>query len=337
MTEPGRDQVELTRVPAEEVSCRVATLQGYLREAALDGVFILQRADLYYFCGAAHDAVCYVPAAGEPLLAVRRPFERARSEVALPRVVALASYGALPALLAEHGLGALSRVGMEQDVLPVQLHNRFQQMFPQAEFVDASPLMMRVRQRKSPFEVACFRRAAAAVDAGHRWLPAVLREGLAEVEVLEYLLTAFRHAGDEGNARMRRWDALPISTTILSGWNGAVPSFVDATTGGMGLNLMLPFGSSRKTLRAGEPILVDSACTHAGYCVDVSRTYAIRHLEQHLRDAHALAVEILHHLEGMLRPGVPSGELYASAMAIRGIISRLWGRQGDIHRPRDRP
>ena len=318
MPQHEREEVECAQVPAEEASRRLAAFQGYLCEAKLDGAFLLQRADLYYFCGTAHDAVCYVPAAGEPLLAVRRPLERARKEAVLSRVVPLPSYSVLPALLAEHGLGGARRVGMEHDVLPVQLHQRFHQLFREVEFVDASPLVMKVRQRKSPIELECFRQAAAAVEAGHRWLPAMLREGLVEVEALAHLLTAFRQAGGEGSARMRRWDHLPLSTTMLSGWNGAVPSFVDATTGGEGLNRLLPFGSSRKTLRAGEPILVDSVCTHAGYCVDLSRTYAIRSLADELRDAHALAVEILHHLEGMLRPGMPSGDLYASAVAMAG-------------------
>jgi len=58
--------------PAFELDARVRELQHGLQARGVDGVLILQNADLFYYAGTVQQSHLYVPAGGEPTLFVRR-------------------------------------------------------------------------------------------------------------------------------------------------------------------------------------------------------------------------------------------------------------------------
>nr|MCU0605638.1 aminopeptidase P family N-terminal domain-containing protein [Desulfobacterales bacterium] len=74
-------------VPRGEIERRTAAIQAELRRADIDGLFVVQRADLFYFSGTAQNAFLYLPAEGRPLLFVKQSVARARAESALDAVV----------------------------------------------------------------------------------------------------------------------------------------------------------------------------------------------------------------------------------------------------------
>jgi len=55
-------------VLAQEIECRIRNLQMWLQEMGLDGAFILQNADLFYFSGTIQSSVLFIPQHGEPVL-----------------------------------------------------------------------------------------------------------------------------------------------------------------------------------------------------------------------------------------------------------------------------
>ena len=104
--------------PADEIDRRIAAFQAGLRRDGLDAALVVQSADLVYLSGTAQNAHLVVPAAGEPVLLVRRDLERARAESALHRIEPFSSLRALPAAFAAVGLPERLRLGLELDVLP---------------------------------------------------------------------------------------------------------------------------------------------------------------------------------------------------------------------------
>jgi Xaa-Pro aminopeptidase len=74
-------------VPAKEIECRIGNFQTCLQEMGLDGAFVLQNADLFYFSGTIQSSVLFIPQEGEPVLMVQKGFERARQESPLKRVI----------------------------------------------------------------------------------------------------------------------------------------------------------------------------------------------------------------------------------------------------------
>jgi Xaa-Pro dipeptidase len=65
------------KVPAAEIYNRNRRIQKVLRENNIDGLFILQRVDLFYFSGTAQNGVLYIPAEGKPLLMIIKYMPRA--------------------------------------------------------------------------------------------------------------------------------------------------------------------------------------------------------------------------------------------------------------------
>src|SRR5512139_1204604 len=110
--------------PETELDARCSALQQLMAAEGLDAVIILQNADLFYFTGTIQSGNLYVPVAGNPIYMVRRDFQRAVQESSLTEIVSFASMRELPGILSGYGYGEPKRVGMELDVLPVNLFER---------------------------------------------------------------------------------------------------------------------------------------------------------------------------------------------------------------------
>jgi len=55
--------------PKTELDQRVAKLQVLLKQQAIDGVILVQNADLFYFSGTIQQSHLFIPAEGKPVLA----------------------------------------------------------------------------------------------------------------------------------------------------------------------------------------------------------------------------------------------------------------------------
>ncbi len=69
--------------PKGEVKERIRALQERLSADGVDGAFLVQSADLFYFTGSIQQGVLFVPSGGEPVYFVRRVYERALVEAAV--------------------------------------------------------------------------------------------------------------------------------------------------------------------------------------------------------------------------------------------------------------
>src|ERR1700741_1403579 len=68
-----------------------------------DALVILQNVDQYYLTGTMQTGILWFPLDGEPLLAVRKSYERAKIESAVKNVVPFKTYSELPAMIANPG------------------------------------------------------------------------------------------------------------------------------------------------------------------------------------------------------------------------------------------
>ncbi len=307
--------MELT--PRSELDIRIARLQAKLAEANdAEAVFLFQHADLFYFSGTAQDAWLVIARDGPPLMLVRRSVERARAESALEHVLPLTNPREVPKLLAAHGLGGLRRVGLEFDVLPVQQYARVGRLFPTMQFVDASPLIREVRMIKSAFEVARIRRAAEIQDCMVRKLQEVLRPGMTELELAAEIEAEARRHGHQGIIRTRAFNLECFFGHLLSGENGAVPSWLDSATGGTGLSPAFGNGVSARRIQRHEPILLDFAGAFDGYHSDQTRLFSLGPLPEDLVKGYEACLHIREEVLAGLRPGTRASEAFARATAL---------------------
>jgi Xaa-Pro aminopeptidase len=79
------------KVPASEIDSRTLRLQKELQTSEIDGFFIVQRVDLFYFSGTAQNGFMYIPSAGAPLLFIKQYLPRAEEESSVASIIKINS------------------------------------------------------------------------------------------------------------------------------------------------------------------------------------------------------------------------------------------------------
>ena len=217
--------------PASEVRARIERVRPLIEKGRLDAAFFHYKIDYYYFSGTMQDAFLLLPAAGAPVLFVKRELKRARQESPLEEVVPLTSLEEIRPFVK-----GMKRVGLQLDVMPYNMVMRYAGLLPGVEFADASPLAKAVRKKKSPFEIGIMERAAAISKKVYGRIPELLREGMSEIELGGLLEAYAKPLGHEGLLRMRSLNYEPYTWHILSGSTGSIVSQSDSPMGGFGLS-----------------------------------------------------------------------------------------------------
>src|SRR3989337_2096024 len=85
--------------PLEEIESRLHRVKAGMQQQGIDGLVVVEKMDLYYLSGTTQDGLLFLPSEGNPLLMIKREFERAKVESPLRKVVALKSLRDIPSLL----------------------------------------------------------------------------------------------------------------------------------------------------------------------------------------------------------------------------------------------
>jgi Xaa-Pro dipeptidase len=219
--------------PESEISDRISRFQKILQREEIKAAVIVQLIDRFYFSGTIQDGVLIIPAEGDSRYLCRRSVERARAESPL-QIVPFKSFKEVP--LSLENLGALhaARLGLELDVIPAALYQRFSSLVQGADWVDMGPLVREVRAIKSPYEIERIRAAGVQVGKVVDTAREALVEGMREVEFASILEKRARELGHQGILRMRGFNQELFYGHIFSGPDAAVISHLDAPLGGKG-------------------------------------------------------------------------------------------------------
>src|SRR5437867_11347871 len=297
-------------IPREELERRWQRVRKFMD---CDALVILQNVDQYYLAGTMQTGVLWFPRQGEPLLAVRKSYERAKTESAVKNLVPLKTYSELPALIPNPG----QTVGFGLDVLPVATYQQVSKYFAKSKIVDGSTAVKSARSVKTPYEIECIRRAAQQLDTMFLDIPSQLREGLPEFELAARIEYVLRMAGHQGLTRVRRFNMEMHYGAVSFGETAAYPHSFDGPVGVRGLYPAVPAMGGLKRLGRGEPVMIDVVGGYAGYIADGSRVYALGPLSQQMRDTHQSILELNGWIEEQLKPGNIPSEIYS------GILDRI--------------
>ncbi len=317
--------------PTPELKSRIEKLQKEMAIHSLDAVLLLQNADLFYFTGSVQQGALYVPLEGEALYMVRKDYGRARMESGLKEVVPFKSPRDIQGILNDFGYVMPRTVGMELDVVPVAVMNRFQKGLGDCVISDATPLIRNVRAVKSDYELSILKDAALIVDKVCKRVPEVLKEGMTDLELSAELEFVARKAGHQGMVRMRGFNSELFYGHVFSGPDSAVPTYSDTPLGGVGLSPSFPQGASYKTISGNEPITVDFSGIFDGYIVDQTRMFSIGDVPEKLAKAYVDMVLILEHAKKIARPGASWGGVYDECLqmaADMGYRDHFMGSKG---------
>jgi len=301
-------------LPKSEAVARLAGLQRWMRDQSLDAVFIFQDADLYYFAGTVQAGMLCVPPQGEPLYLVQKSISRARMESAWQRLVPFPGFKKAPVWLQDEGLGNLRRIGIETDVLPASYYLRLRESFPQADFIEASEAIRRIRMIKSAHEIEQVRQAAVMLRTTFEQIPSWIRPGVTELELTARIEGHLRSQGHQGITRMRAFNHRIAYGTLSSGASAAYPTSFPGPVGFVGLYAAVPSGGSKRRLAAGEPIMADFVGGYGGYIADKTRIFVLGEPGREMADAHRFVLDLNREIESMLKPGVLCSSIYQHAL-----------------------
>jgi Xaa-Pro aminopeptidase len=303
-------------LPHEEIRLRVTGLQNLLQTEGFHGALVVQKVDLYYLSGTDQEAHLWVPESGEPLLMVRKSMERALEDAAIDHIVPLTSLSEIPRLIGKHDGGTPGIIGLEMDVLPVNFFNGYRQLFPDAELADVSPLIRRLRMRKSPYELDIFRRGAALADRLLEKIPEFIRESETDTDLVLRAEAFYRSQGHPGLSRVRGFNMETLYGHLIAGPSGARPSTTPGPTAGTGPGPFLSQGAGMIKLLPHSPILVDYTANVEGYLSDQTRIFSIGTLPEKLERAHEVMIEVQNAMASEGKPGIMAKALYGIALEI---------------------
>ena len=295
-------------ITADEYRARVRRLAALAADAGLDGVLLTAESNIDYFSGYRHHAPWtlfarpffeVVAAGGEAVLvghAFLTPEMERTSAVGDIRAYAK-SGGGLEALLdclRELGLDR-GRLGMElgdeQRLGMTQLElQTLRAGLEDVEFVDAAPLLWRLRMIKSPAEQVLMRESAAitarAMAAGfERAAP-----GVTEREVARAV----------GETMMREGADRPGFIMMASGAEN---------------HHVLSGKPTDRALQLGDMLWMDLGSVYRGYWSDFCRACVVGGPTRAQRDAQAMIVEVNQACVGAVKPGEPIHRIPAAAEA----------------------
>ena len=305
-------------------------VERYGKALAASGIglaLVQQNTDKYYLSGTLQQGFLAVAPGMEPVLFCRKGADRAREETPW-RVWPLDRPKDLPDLLREAGFPQDGPIGLEADVVPMQLWQQVARLFPDRGLDDGGLALRQVRQVKTAFELDEMRAAAKVWRGMMDETARQIRPGLDD-HLLAIAVDAHgRHLGGQGLMRTRGFNFEYFAPHTLAGPPGALPAHFDGPTGGQGPHAAIGQGSAHVRIEPGMPILADFGVGTRGYVADGTRTFCVGELPPQLARAAAVAVDIIAEAEETLRAGAELGALYRKAVehaAAEGLEEHFMG------------
>jgi Xaa-Pro aminopeptidase len=185
----------------------------------------------------------------------------------------------------ERGL-AESTIAVDMAFMAASYYVQLRQLLPRATFVDAEPLLWKLRVIKSPEEIRRIRKAAQATDTAVDVAYAACHEGMTELEFQRILKQTMVQEGTD-----YAW------SSVAFGPKGAL--------------LVL---ATEERLRPGEVVRVDACARYQGYISDISRVRVFGEPSDEARRAHEAIYTANRMLAESARPGVRCCDLYHMVM-----------------------
>ncbi|UOF89924.1 Xaa-Pro peptidase family protein [Fodinisporobacter ferrooxydans] len=141
-------------------------------------------------------------------------------------------------------------IALEFDTLTVQRCQTLQGFWPDSRFVDVSAAFSKLRLYKDEAEIALLEEACQTADYAVEIARKSIAAGVSELDVIAEIEYQLKKRGVSG---------MSFATMVLGGEQAANPHGVP----------------SKRAFRTGELVIVDLGTIHAGYCSDITRTFAV--------------------------------------------------------------
>jgi Xaa-Pro aminopeptidase len=270
---------------------RLDRLRAKLGEGSLDGLVVSAPDSIFYLSGfRGSSGALLITTERQILLSDFRYRLQAREQasqfefVEVPRRL-VAGVGAQAAS------SGVKRLGYDQSHLTCELRDQLAEALAGGELLPAGGLVEELRSVKSPSEIERITEAAALADRALAHMIRLLRPGAVE-----------RAIALEGEFLMRREgaEAAAFDIIVASGPRSALPH---AET-------------TERQLERGDLVVIDIGARVAGYCSDMTRTFAVESASDKAREIYRIVYRAQRAATAQIRPGARCGDLDGIARAI---------------------
>ncbi len=184
----------------------------------------------------------------------------------------------------------VANVAVESEALTLAEFDKWKQAFSGMTLVPTSGIVENLRTIKDEEEVSMIKQAIRITEAAFDHLLSIIRPGICELDIAIAFETFIRRQG-----------AVPAFDTIVaSGTRGA-----------------LPHGkATEKRIAAGEMVTLDIGVCYGGYCSDITRTIAVGHPSDQMRDIYEVVLRAQQTAIQQLKPGMTAQELDSVSRAV---------------------
>jgi Xaa-Pro aminopeptidase len=302
---------ECNFTPKEELENRINKLRKNMEKQGMTFSIILQNVDLFYFAGTIQKGVFVVPVDHDPMLFIERNIDRAAIETSLEIIPIKRDKDVKDILLAQGILKG--KGGMELDVVPVSVFERWKSLLGFENFDDLWPLIRDLRIVKSPFEIAQVKKSGALCEHVFDKAKEVIRLGMREVDIAAILEAEGRMVGHQGFLRMRGLNQEMMNLYITHGLSGTIPSSGDVPIAGAGVTHAIAQGPSLNKVERGVPVVIDYGGGYNGYITDETRPFVVGELKERFRKPYEVAKEIVEDATAYGKEGIDGTELFMRA------------------------
>lgn len=295
----------------DDLRIKWTRIQQAMQQINADGCLLTVDVNLYYTTGRLFNGYFYLPAEGDPWFFVKRP-----NGLKGERIAYIRKPEQMPELFATNGLKMPEKLLLEADELTYNDYIRIQSVFQPKETANATALMRKLRQIKTPYEIEQFRISARQHAKTYAEIPTCYQPGMTDVQFQAEIERCMRRNGSLGMFRAFGANMDIFMGSVLAGDNAEAPSPFDFALGGNGLDSSCPLGADGTLLKEGTAIMVDMAGNYTAYMTDMTRVFSIGKLTDLAYRAHQTALNIQNEIENIARPGISCAELYNLALQI---------------------
>ena len=317
-----RREILNNAIPVEELTYRWDRCRGLLRQFVpqAEGLLAFSRLNIYYFSGSFASGVFWLPLTGDPVLFCRRGEERAKIESPLSHIYPFKSYADIESILNGLGSSLPGVVGAEMNGLSWALSNSLAKHLSGHKFVAADRIIGITRSKKSEPELAIIRDAGSRHNKClTRLLPALLYDGISELQISQRISDLFLSEGHLGILRMENYGEEIFLGHISVGDSANYPSVFNGPVGLRGVHPSAPYmGAAEVTWIAGKPLTIDNGFTLAGYMTDKTQVYWLGEkgsMPLNALNAHSFCVDLQSEVAELLRPGTLPSEIWNHCLA----------------------
>lgn len=298
-----------------EIFRRIEGLINRLKPQNVDLAIIHHNADLFYFTGTVQDGYLIVSTKGNVSFAVRRNLSRTMEQTPLRPVISIKSLKDLSEIVKATHNEEPHSIGFAMDVLPASNYLFLKdRIFPDSAIVDISMIIRQQRAVKSGEEIDLMKAAARISHAVYSAVPQLLKEGVDEWDLCVELESVARKNGHLGLIRLRNPRLDMYFGHVISGPEAATPSYSDSPTGGVGISVAFAQGATKRTIKRGEIVSVDTMICHHGYLNDQTRNFSLDRPADELIRAYEISLQLHELFKKIAKPGSITGEIYSVIM-----------------------